>query len=100
MLFSVDLDSFSIISYEFNLVRKILINTERLYIIECKMGFIYESEAEDAYDWKKIAKSGLHNNPLQVSCTYKGGICIGCVQDHRYNYWKFSLDIKKVVELL
>ncbi|CAG9314778.1 unnamed protein product [Blepharisma stoltei] len=101
MLFSAFLDSFTIIPYEFNIARKILINTERLYIIECEMGFIYESEVEDVYALKKIAKSGLRHYPLQVSCTYnKGGIYIGCIQNPRYNYWKFSLDIKKVDEIL
>mmetsp|Transcript_11862 Transcript_11862/g.11910 ORF Transcript_11862/g.11910 Transcript_11862/m.11910 type:complete len:80 (+) Transcript_11862:156-395(+) len=50
-LYTVDIDSFSTIPYDFkDDAKKILIKAERLYLIECSIcGLIYESEIGDEY---------------------------------------------------
>ncbi|CAG9312388.1 unnamed protein product [Blepharisma stoltei] len=100
LLYSIDIDSFSTIPYEFALgIRKILINAERLYLIECdKLGEIYESEIGSYMNWTPIGKtSTITYHPFQVYCSYnKGGIYIGI--DARF-FFKFDLNVKRLIEL-
>ncbi|CAG9313849.1 unnamed protein product [Blepharisma stoltei] len=92
-LYSIDIDSFSTIPYEFeDFKRKVLINAERLYLIEC-YGSIYESEIGSYSNWRRIRKSKIKCNPDQVCCLYnKGGICIGT----DIGYFKFDFKKKKI----
>ncbi|CAG9333744.1 unnamed protein product [Blepharisma stoltei] len=99
-LYSTDIDSFSTIPYKFsNYRRKILINSERLYLIECiKLGKIYESEIGSYMDWTPIGNtSAINCRPVQVYCSYnKGGIYFGIEE---YQYYKFDLNEKRMIEL-
>ncbi|CAG9317522.1 unnamed protein product [Blepharisma stoltei] len=99
-LYSIDIDSFSTIPYEFAIRRrKILINAERLYLIECdKGGVIYESEIGSYMNWIPIEKTiKIDWSTQQVYCSYnKGGICIGIKGS---DYFKFDLKEKRVIEL-
>ncbi|CAG9334777.1 unnamed protein product [Blepharisma stoltei] len=84
LLYSIDIDSFSIISSAFTKYkRKILVNAERrLYLIESKNGSIYESKIGSLIDWTQIANSIIDFNPSQVYCLYnKGAIYIGCIDE-------------------
>ncbi|CAG9312539.1 unnamed protein product [Blepharisma stoltei] len=71
---------FSEIPYKFGTdKRKILINAERLYLIESNRGLIYESEFGDEYTWNEIAESVINGFPHQVYYSYnKGAIYISC----------------------
>ncbi|CAG9333584.1 unnamed protein product [Blepharisma stoltei] len=56
LLYSIDIDSFSIIPYKFaEYKRKILINAESLYLIEC-LGSIYKSEFRSYTNWRPVKK--------------------------------------------
>ncbi|CAG9335166.1 unnamed protein product [Blepharisma stoltei] len=100
LLYSIDIDSFSTIPYEFaTWKRKVLINAERLYLIECdNRGDIYESEIGSYMNWRPIGKTTKINcRADQVYCSYnKGEIYIGI--DGSY-YFKFDLNEKRLNEL-
>ncbi|CAG9334738.1 unnamed protein product [Blepharisma stoltei] len=77
-LYSIDIDSFSTIPYEFKEdKRKILINAERLYLIECP-GSIYESEVGSYSNWKWVGKSTIGNK------------CIVHIIKEEYTFRKFN----------
>ncbi|CAG9327945.1 unnamed protein product [Blepharisma stoltei] len=103
LLYSIDIDSYSTIPYEFSICkRKILINVEeRLYLFECRNGFIYESDVGNEYAWKKIKENIISDNPFHVNCSYnKGGIYIGTLQnDEEPHYYRFSLGLKLMTKL-
>ncbi|CAG9323909.1 unnamed protein product [Blepharisma stoltei] len=96
--YSIDIDSFSIIPYHFEKrTKKILINAENLYVIECKyQWFIYESKAKDVYGlWGVVANWVINIWPSQVYCTYnKGAIYI--ITDEKQRYCKFDLRKMKI----
>ncbi|CAG9329808.1 unnamed protein product [Blepharisma stoltei] len=105
-LYSVDIDSFSVIPYEFAwLKRKILINAEeRLYLIECEGEAIYESRVGDEYVWEIIGNSIISLCPSYVFWAYnERGIYIGCIEyksrKKTRHYYKFNLDRKELIEL-
>ncbi|CAG9322361.1 unnamed protein product [Blepharisma stoltei] len=101
LLYSIDIDSFSTIPYEFKVyTRKILINAERLYLIECMQGSIYESEIGSYSNWRRIGKSKIDCNPDQVYCSYnKGGIYISNIQGTCKSYYYFNLDKKIIIDV-
>ncbi|CAG9327855.1 unnamed protein product [Blepharisma stoltei] len=98
LLYSTDIDSFSQISYDFGKdKRKILINGERIYLIQ-HSGQIYESEIGDIYEWYLVGKSIIYFY-AQVYWVYnKGCIYFGCNGADK-NYYKFSLDKTVVTKL-
>ncbi|CAG9317906.1 unnamed protein product [Blepharisma stoltei] len=100
LLYSIDIDSFSTIPYEFEEKKwKILINAERLYLIEC-LGWIYESEIGSAMNWGRIGKSKINSDSSQVYCAYnKGGIYISTVFNGVREYYHFDLDQKNIIDL-
>ncbi|CAG9331589.1 unnamed protein product [Blepharisma stoltei] len=101
-VYSIEIDSFSIIPYDFsNNKKKILINAgERLFLIECEKGAMYESEVWDHYIWKRIGDSMISLNPYQVSCSYnKGGIYISTQYYDMWDYYMFDLDRKSLIKL-
>ncbi|CAG9331091.1 unnamed protein product [Blepharisma stoltei] len=103
LLYSIDIDSFSSFPYEFaELKRKILINAEKLYLIECgRNGSIYERESEYEMNWRRIANSTINYIPDQVQYSYnKGGIYIGCVSFSFLYIYKFDLNKKLMSEQL
>ncbi|CAG9325300.1 unnamed protein product [Blepharisma stoltei] len=95
-LYSIDINSFSTITYEFGAItRKVLISAERLYLIEFG-GSIYESEIGSYMNWRRLVDLTIIN-PSQVYCVYnKGGIYAGLDRDH---YFKFDLNEKKLIAL-
>ncbi|CAG9335163.1 unnamed protein product [Blepharisma stoltei] len=101
LLYSIDIDSFSIIPYDFGRDKwKILINIERLYLIECENGLIYESEIGIYSNWKRIGKSKINCHPDQVYCSYnKGGIWISTIYKSVREYFYFNLDQKKIIDV-
>ncbi|CAG9330665.1 unnamed protein product [Blepharisma stoltei] len=101
LLYSIDIDSFSTVPYKFeDKKKKILINAERLYLIECDKGSIYESEIGSYVNWRRIAYSKLNCNPDQVYCSYnKGGIYISTISDSTREYYYFSLDQKIIIDV-
>ncbi|CAG9319509.1 unnamed protein product [Blepharisma stoltei] len=77
LLYSVDLDSFSIIPYDFSECKtKIIINADRLYLIEDRKGHIYESEVGNEYAWNKIANSIIEYTDQMYASYNKGEIYI------------------------
>ncbi|CAG9318484.1 unnamed protein product [Blepharisma stoltei] len=88
LLYSIDIDSFSIIPYKFAAHKtKFLINTNRLYLIECGNGSIYESEIESYINWQRIAESTIDFSS-QLYCSYnKGGIYIGMISNNFSAYY-------------
>ncbi|CAG9317903.1 unnamed protein product [Blepharisma stoltei] len=98
LLYSIDINSFSTIPYEFEKHKiKILINAERLYLIEC-CGWIYENEVGSYLNWRRIRKSSIDNN-LQVHWVYnKGGICISTTNGSVREYYYFNLDQKIITD--
>ncbi|CAG9328932.1 unnamed protein product [Blepharisma stoltei] len=96
--YSIENNSFARISYEFLAEkRKILLNAEKLYLIECSyQGFIYESRDETS--WRQIVRSKIsYDSPAQIYCAYnKGAIYIGIDYNGRY---KFNLDQKMMIKL-
>ncbi|CAG9311985.1 unnamed protein product [Blepharisma stoltei] len=94
LLYSIDIDSFSIIPYEFEEEKiKILINAERLYLIECDNGSIYKSEIGSYSNWRWIGKSKMDCDPEQVYCSYnKGGIYISSISENVREYYIFNLN--------
>ncbi|CAG9324882.1 unnamed protein product [Blepharisma stoltei] len=107
LIYSPEIDSFSIIPYDFKeYKRKILINSERLYLIEDRdwesNGFIYESEIGDEYTWKRVGESLVRYEYDQVYCSYnKESIYIGCLETGNPEkfYYKFNLKEKVMIEL-
>ncbi|CAG9325606.1 unnamed protein product [Blepharisma stoltei] len=101
LLYSIDIDSFSTIPYEFAYrKRKILINAERLYLIECQNGLIYESEVGSLWNWRRIGKSIIDCAPNQAYCTYnKGGIYISTIFSSIREYYYFNLDQKIAIDV-
>ncbi|CAG9325004.1 unnamed protein product [Blepharisma stoltei] len=100
LVYSIDIDSFSIIPYDFEENNfKIVVNLERLYLIECgRNRFIYESEIEDEYTWKKIAKTNINCDIYELNYLYnKGGIYIIVYPEKRY--FKFDLNKKTITEI-
>ncbi|CAG9317871.1 unnamed protein product [Blepharisma stoltei] len=100
LLYSIDIDSFSTIPYEFEWdKKKILVNAERLYLIEC-CGWIYESEIGSYLNWRRIRKSKF-DYYSQTYCVYnKGGIYISSIHPLlRQYYYYFDLDRKKIIDL-
>ncbi|CAG9330136.1 unnamed protein product [Blepharisma stoltei] len=104
LLYSIDIDSFSTIPCKFaKRKRKILINVERLYLIECS-GSIYESEIGSYSNWRRIGKSAINSDPVQVYCSYnKGGIYISTIPASDYHsareYYYFNLDQKIIIDV-
>ncbi|CAG9335170.1 unnamed protein product [Blepharisma stoltei] len=100
LLYSIDIDSFSTIPYEFSRNRwKILINVERLYLIECDNGLIYESEIGSFSNWRRIGKSKINCNLDQVYCSYnKGGIWISAIYNWAREYYYFNLNQKILID--
>ncbi|CAG9317909.1 unnamed protein product [Blepharisma stoltei] len=100
LLYSIDIDSFSTIPYEFEeRTRKILINAERLYLIESP-GWIYESEIGSYLNWRRIRKSIINSDSSQVYCVYnKGGIYISSIHPSFREYYYFNLDQKNIIDL-
>ncbi|CAG9319815.1 unnamed protein product [Blepharisma stoltei] len=100
LLYSIDIDSFSTIPYKFEKEnRKILINAERLYLIECR-GSIYESEIGSYSNWRRIRKSAISYDPGQVYCSYnKAGICISTIYGSFREYYYFNLNQKIIIEV-
>ncbi|CAG9329511.1 unnamed protein product [Blepharisma stoltei] len=100
-LYSIDIDSFSTIPYEFaKKKRKILINAERIYLIECGNGSIYESEIGSYSNWRRIGKSKINCNPDQVYFSYnKGGICISVLFGSIREYYYFNIDQKIIIDV-
>ncbi|CAG9329502.1 unnamed protein product [Blepharisma stoltei] len=98
LLYSVDIDSFSAIPYEFGeRKRKILINLERSYLIECDEGGIYESEIGSYINWRQIGKAAIYCIARQVYCSYnKEFIHIGIEGS---DYFKFDLNERKLIAL-
>ncbi|CAG9331495.1 unnamed protein product [Blepharisma stoltei] len=99
LLYSIDIESFSTIPYEFETYkRKILINAERLYLIECNMGSIYESEIGSCLNWRRIGNSIIDHDPHQVYCSYnKGFIWISTTSEKSWGiYYYFNLDQKQI----
>ncbi|CAG9317910.1 unnamed protein product [Blepharisma stoltei] len=99
-LYSIDIDSFSTIPYEFaEYRRKILVNAERLYLIESP-GWIYESEIGSYLNWRRIGKSIINSESSQVYCVYnKGGIYISTIYESSREYYYFNLDQKNIIDL-
>ncbi|CAG9334792.1 unnamed protein product [Blepharisma stoltei] len=102
LLYSVYLNSFSYIPYDFaEYTRKILVNAERrLYLIESLKGSIYESKIGSCMDWTWIADSTIDFNPFQVYSLYnKGVIYIGCLVDYRTVCFKLKLRKRRKMTL-
>jgi len=100
--YSINNNSFNTIPYEFaKQKRKILINAEKLYLIECNLGSIYESEIGSDTNWRRIADSPINFNPDQVYCAYnKGAIYIGFTIFETIKHCKFNLNTKRLTEFL
>ncbi|CAG9328526.1 unnamed protein product [Blepharisma stoltei] len=97
LLYSIDIDSFSTIPCEFKREIKILINAERLYLIECP-GSIYESEIGSYSNWRRIGKSRV-GHFMQVYCSYnKGGIYISTIYGSDMQYYYFNLHQKITID--
>ncbi|CAG9330134.1 unnamed protein product [Blepharisma stoltei] len=99
LLYSIDIDSFSTIPYEFAKgKRKILINAGRLYLIECEEGVIYESEIGSYTNWRPAEwRSTINFYTSQVYCSYNEGfIYIGMEGS---DYFKFDLNEKSLIAL-
>ncbi|CAG9325602.1 unnamed protein product [Blepharisma stoltei] len=99
MRYSIKENAFNSIPFKFaERKKKLLINDDRLYLIECD-GLIYESEAGDEYRWKKIGNSIISDKwPPQVYLSYnKEAVYIGCRYPHAY--YKFNLDEKVMIQL-
>ncbi|CAG9328725.1 unnamed protein product [Blepharisma stoltei] len=97
--YSIDGNVFNRISFEFaENKRKILVNGERIYLIECG-GFIYESEIQNIGTWKQVAESKIRDSsPSQVYYSYnKEAIYVGCKNDE--GYYKFNLNNKIMIQL-
>ncbi|CAG9328043.1 unnamed protein product [Blepharisma stoltei] len=102
LLYSIDIDSFSTIPYDFEIYKsKILINAERLYLIEGSNGSIYESDIESCLNWRRIGHSTINHDPHQVYCSYsKGFICISTTSDlSKGTYYYFNLDQKIIIDV-
>ncbi|CAG9311984.1 unnamed protein product [Blepharisma stoltei] len=99
--YSTGIDSFTTIPYEFEEMKiKILINAERLYLIECDNGSIYESEIGSYSNWRWIGKSKMDCDPEQVYCSYnKGGICISTISESSREYYIFNLNQKIIIDV-
>ncbi|CAG9335150.1 unnamed protein product [Blepharisma stoltei] len=99
-LYSIDIDSFSTIPYDFGFAKwKILINAERLYLIECENGLIYEGEIGSFSNWRRIGRSKINLDPYQVYCSYnKGGIWISAIYNSAIEHYYFNLDQKKLID--
>ncbi|CAG9317145.1 unnamed protein product [Blepharisma stoltei] len=100
LLYSIDIDSFSMIPYEFEEKKwKILINAESLYLIECP-GSIYESKIGIYSNWRRIRKSKINCNISQVYCSYnKGGVYISTISLQTKQYYYFNLDQKIIIDV-
>ncbi|CAG9335168.1 unnamed protein product [Blepharisma stoltei] len=100
LLYSIDVNSFSTIPYEFiEGRRKILINASRVYLIECdKNGKMYESEVGSCMNWRPIGKTTKINYIVDwMYCSYnKGGIYFWI---EGYHCYKFDLNEKRMIEL-
>ncbi|CAG9335167.1 unnamed protein product [Blepharisma stoltei] len=99
LLYSIDIDSFSAIPFWFEIgKRKILINADRLYLIKCNEGAIYECEIGSYMNWRPTGRiSIITRRAWQVYCSYnKGGIYIGIEGSY---FFKFDLNKKRLIEL-
>ncbi|CAG9320687.1 unnamed protein product [Blepharisma stoltei] len=103
LLYSIDINSFSTIPYEFTAhKRKILINEKRLYLIECPNGSIYESEIGSYLNWRRISESKINCVPDQIYCSYnKGFICISTISasSSAREYYYFNLWQKNIIDV-
>ncbi|CAG9330667.1 unnamed protein product [Blepharisma stoltei] len=101
--YSIYIDSFSIIPYEFEEYKtKILVKVdERLHLIECPDGLIYESEIAGFTFWKPIADSIINTDPHQVCCSHsKGAVHMGFIDyDDILKYYKFNLNETSLTEI-
>ncbi|CAG9335877.1 unnamed protein product [Blepharisma stoltei] len=110
LLYSIDMDSFSTISYDFTENKqKLLLNAWRLYLIEFRGGMVYESEAGNEYSWERVADSIIRgHDPGQICWSYnKCGIYIGEEyfdgRSSHFKYFRFDLiskAMKKIVRKL
>ncbi|CAG9330674.1 unnamed protein product [Blepharisma stoltei] len=99
--YSISSSSFTEIRKTFAACKnKILMNLDRLYLIECG-GLIYESEIGNETIWKQITYSIIdYDNPLQVYCSYnKGSIYIGSNYNGQHYYYKFDLSQKEMIKI-
>ncbi|CAG9319152.1 unnamed protein product [Blepharisma stoltei] len=79
-------------------MRKILINGERLYLIECR-GKIYESDIWNEKVWRKVGQLPIIGCPSQVYCAYNSGVIyIGCRNDVD-KYYSFDMNLREISEL-
>ncbi|CAG9328382.1 unnamed protein product [Blepharisma stoltei] len=86
--YSIDTETLRVIPFQFGeKKRKILINLDRLYVIESFNGFIYESQIGDEFMWKKIGRSILGRFCRQVYWSYnKGAIYIKTSSKANYRF--------------
>ncbi|CAG9331325.1 unnamed protein product [Blepharisma stoltei] len=94
--YSINYDKYTKIHFKFEQrKRKILINLDRLYLIEFG-GFVYESEIANPNKWNQIGMSRISNNhPAQVNCSYNKGAIYIAVGLSNESYYKFDLNKKK-----
>ncbi|CAG9334729.1 unnamed protein product [Blepharisma stoltei] len=105
--YSIDTNSFTTIPFEFMAEkRKLLINAERLYLIEYgNNGSVYECGMGSDTDWARVSASPSSNLPWQVYIlNNKGEFYIGIFEysffeKHKKRYYKFNLDEKLLNEL-
>ncbi|CAG9335121.1 unnamed protein product [Blepharisma stoltei] len=100
--YSIENDDFSRIPFDFaEYKRKILINTERLYLIECDNGSVYESEIGNENVWKKVGKSIISDQyPSQVYWSYNKGAIYIATSLKNERYYKFNLQEKLMIKFL
>ncbi|CAG9320684.1 unnamed protein product [Blepharisma stoltei] len=98
LVYSVYVSSFSTIPYSFTEhIAKILISTaERLYLIECPNGLIYESGIKDEYNWDIIGNSSIKSWTAQVYSSYNKGV-IYIITDIQPRYYKFDLEKRQFI---
>ncbi|CAG9313485.1 unnamed protein product [Blepharisma stoltei] len=96
--YSIGSNTFATIPYDFQAEKcKILISAERLYLIECENGSIYESELSNDTVWRRIGDS-IIDYFYQVYLSYnKGGINIAT--GYILNCFKFNLETKRLTKV-
>ncbi|CAG9324883.1 unnamed protein product [Blepharisma stoltei] len=98
--YSIGKNTFAKIPYDFKeFKQKILLSAERLYLIECQNGSIYESELSSDTAWRPIGDS-IINSFHQIYVSYnKGGINIALIYSVVISYFKFNLEGKILTKL-
>ncbi|CAG9317144.1 unnamed protein product [Blepharisma stoltei] len=100
--YSIGSNTFVATPYDFQARKgKILISTEKLYLIECgSNGSIYESELSNDTAWRRIGDSVIRSDLDQVYLSYnKGGINIVYLYGDPTSYFKFNLETKRLNKL-